>query len=68
MILSSKQQHELLKLKSLKRLNNKQLGKKLNLNHGTLKRVLDDETPMTVSSKTYKIVNDFLLEELSKKI
>ncbi|MCT0485293.1 hypothetical protein [Weissella paramesenteroides] len=66
MILNSKQQYELLKLKSIKRLNDKQLGEVLNLNHGTLKRVLDSEAPISVSTKTYTVVNNFLLEELSK--
>lgn len=68
MIINDKQQYELLKLKSIKRLNDKQLGEILNLNHGTLKRILDSEAPISVSTKTYTIVNDFLLEELSKKI
>ncbi|KAA8435042.1 hypothetical protein FKV73_01265 [Weissella paramesenteroides] len=68
MIINDKQQYELLKLKSIKRLNDKQLGEKLKLNHGTLKRILDSEAPISVSTKTYTIVNDFLLEELSKKI
>lgn len=68
MILNDKQQYELLKLKSIKRLNDKQLGKVLGLNHGTLKRVLDSNTPISVSTRTYTIVNDFLLEELSKQI
>lgn len=68
MIINDKQQYELLKLKSIKRLNDKQLGEILKLNHGTLKRILDSEAPISVSTKTYTIVNDFLLEELSKKI
>ncbi|MFP7481931.1 hypothetical protein [Weissella paramesenteroides] len=68
MIINDKQQYELLKLKSIKRLNDKQLGEILKLNHGTLKRILDSEAPISVSTKTYTIANDFLLEELSKKI
>ncbi|QDJ58352.1 hypothetical protein EFA59_01980 [Weissella hellenica] len=68
MILSEKQQYELLKFKSIKRLNNSQLGEILNLNHGTLKRVLDSEAPISVSTKTFTAVNNFLLKELSKQI
>lgn len=68
MILTSKQQYELLRIKSVKRLNDKQLGERLDLNHGTLKRVLDSNTPLSVSSKTYSIINNFLLEELSKQV
>lgn len=63
-IITSKQQTALIKKQAVNRLSRYQLAEKLDLSKPTIKTVLDGDTPLTVRSKTFTAVNNYLLEEL----
>lgn len=64
--ISKDQQIALLRKQGQERLNRTELSDVLGLSRETVRTVLDSETPLTVSSKTFTAVNDWLISELAK--
>lgn len=64
--ISKDQQIALLRKQGQERLNRTELSDVLGLSRETVRTVLDSETPLTVSAKTFTVVNDWLISELAK--
>ena len=64
--ISKDQQIALLRKQGQERLNRTELSDVLGLSRETVRTVLDSETPLTVSAKTFTAVNDWLISELDK--
>lgn len=62
--ITEQQQLALIKKQAVNRLSRYQLAEKLNLSKPTIKSILDGATPLTVRSKTFTAVNNYLLEDL----
>lgn len=65
-IITPKQQTKLLQLAGRMRLSRKALADELDISGPTMRRVLDSESPVVVTSKVFTSVNDFLLENLGE--
>ncbi|CAM3791694.1 hypothetical protein K8375_09865 [Weissella cibaria] len=65
-IITPKQQTKLLQLAGRMRLSRKALADELDISGPTMRRVLDSEAPVVVTSKVFTSVNDFLLENLGE--
>ena len=63
-IITKKQQLQLIKKQAVNRLSRYQLAEILNLSKPTVKNVLDKQAPFVVSGKTFRAVNNYLLEDL----
>ncbi len=59
-IIFEKQQVELLRKKGEKRLTLGKLAEEMNITRPTLSKILNDETPLVVTSKVYDAVNNWL--------
>lgn len=64
--ISKDQQIALLRKQGQERLNRTELSDVLGLSRETVRTVLDSETPLTVSAKTFTAVNDWLISKLAK--
>lgn len=64
--ISKDQQIALLRKQGQERLNRTELSDVLGLSRETVRTILDSETPLTVSAKTFTAVNDWLISELAK--
>lgn len=63
-IITEKQQTALIKKQAINRLTRTQLASELDLARSTVKDVLDKQAPFVVSGKTFRAVNNYLLEDL----
>lgn len=59
-IISQEQQANLLREQGYQKLSRRELAKKMGVSYGTIKTILDAETPLIVRGKTYTAVNDWL--------
>lgn len=66
-IINKDLQDKLITSSALKKLGRIELGEELGLTAVTIRKLLDTDTPFVVSPKTFTAVNNFLIEELSKK-
>ena len=64
--ISKDQQIALLRKQGQERLNRTELSDVLGLSRETVRTILDSETPLTVSAKTFTAVNDWQISELAK--
>ncbi|MFR6558781.1 MAG: HTH domain-containing protein [Weissella confusa] len=65
-IITKDQQLALLRNAGEKRLTQTALADKLGITRMTLRRVIDAEAPVVVSSKTFQALNNYLISELAK--
>lgn len=64
-IITDEQQTSLLRLSGEKRLKRQNLAAEIGVSIPTLGKILDSDTPLIVSGKTFNAVNSWLISELT---